>query len=76
MILPHPGLPFDLSVSRVVPFLKEQIAAKVALFNLRIAIGAKSMVVLVLQFSGAMATDGYPGVTPMVATLLSIGRDV
>lgn len=25
------------------------------------------MVVLVLQFSGAMATDGYLGVTPMVA---------
>lgn len=68
MIPSHLGLPFDLSVSRIIPFLEEQIAAKVALFNQRIAIGAKSMVVLVLQyFSGAMAIDGYSGVTPMVA---------
>lgn len=39
------GLPLDLSVSRMFPFLEEQIAAEVALFNLRIAIGAKSTVV-------------------------------
>jgi hydrogenase/urease accessory protein HupE len=61
MIPSHLGLPFDLSVSRVFPFLEEQIAAKVALFNLCIAIRAKSMAVLVLEFSGAMATDGYRG---------------
>jgi hypothetical protein len=67
MVPSHLGLPFDLFVSRVFPFLEEQIATKVALFNLRIAIRAKSMVVFVLQFSGAMATDGYSGVTPMVA---------
>jgi hydrogenase/urease accessory protein HupE len=59
MIPQHLGLPLDLSVSCVFPFLEEQIAAVVLHFNLCITIGAKSMIVLVLQFGGAMTKDGW-----------------